>query len=143
MKIQLLPNYFKWIGLLMFIICGVPDFIEGWNRGYSDGACNGCDDHNIVSPFSEQTAFILSIISLLGMIVYSLSKEKIEDEFIKILRWESITMTFILSVIFILIQTILYGRENTPFAISLLEYQMLVYLIIFFFKKRSNLGELS
>ena len=142
MKIQLLPNYFKWIGLLMFILGGVPDFIEGYN-GYSHGACEGCNHDTITSPFSEQTAFILSIISLLGIIVYSISKEKIEDEFIKILRWESITTTFVLSVIFILGQTILYGRENTPFASTLLEYQMLIYLIIFFFKKRSNLGDIA
>jgi len=143
MKIQLLPNYFKWIGLLMFFVGAIPSSIEGWNDGYNDGACNGCDDIRIPFPFSEQAYIILDFMALLGMIVYALSKEKIEDEFIKILRWESVTTTFIISVLFILGKTMLHGKDSTPLASTLLEYQMLIYLIIFFFKKRSNLGELT
>ena len=143
MKNQFLPNYFKWIGLLMFIVGGVPDFIRGWNEGYGEGACNGCDEADIPFIFSEQTAFILSVISLLGMIIYSVSREKIEDEFTKVLRWESITLTFVLTVVLMLITLLIYKKSDIFTAYNVLEIQLYLYLIIFFFKKRSNLEELD
>jgi len=136
MKIQLLPNYFKWIGLLMFIAGGVPEFIEGYNS-YE---CKNCDNSTIPQFFSEQTAFILSVISLLGMIVYALSREKIEDEFIKVLRWQSATLTFVLTVIIMLITLFVYKKADVLTAYNILEIQLYLYLIIFFFKKRSHLA---
>jgi len=115
----------------------IIDFIIGWNEGYSEGACNGCDDVKIPFPFSDQTAFILNIASFLGMIIYALSKEKIEDEFLKILRWQSTTLTFILTVVIMFIMMLMYGKSDILSAGTILEIQLFLYLIIFFFKKRT------
>ena len=140
MKNQFLPNYFKWIGLLMFIVGGVPEFIEGYNDATP---CDNCVHDTINSPFSEQTAFILSVISLLGMIIYAVSREKIEDEFIKMLRWQSATLAFVITAVLMLITLLIYRKADILTAYNILEIQLYLYLIIFFFKKRSNLGELD
>lgn len=141
MKIQLLPNYFKWIGLLMFFVGGVPSFMKGWNEGYSEGA--GDTSANFPYTFSEQTLLISALIGLLGMIIYALSREKIEDEFIKILRWQSVTIAFVISIIIVIIDMLLHGTKDIIDGQYLTELQLLIYLIVFYFKKRSNLGEIA
>ncbi len=140
MKIQLLPNYFKWIGLVMVIGGGIPSFIKGWNEGYSAGA--GDSSANFPYDFSEQTLLITALISLMGMIVYALSKEKIEDEFIKILRWQSVTIAFVISIAIVIIDVLLHGTKDIIDGQFLTELQLIIYLIVFAVKKRSNLGEI-
>ncbi len=136
MKIKLLPNYFKWIGLVLFFAGGIPSFFDGYN----DYGTN-----QIENPysFSDQVILIASIISLLGMIIYALSKEKIEDEYINILRWESATTSFFISFVIVIINIIIYGVKDLIDAQFIMELQLLLYLIIFFFKKRGNLEELD
>lgn len=124
----------------MFIVGGVPEFIEGYNDATP---CDNCVHDTINSPFSEQTAFILSVISLLGMIIYAVSREKIEDEFIKMLRWQSATLAFVITAVLMLITLLIYRKADILTAYNILEIQLYLYLIIFFFKKRSNLGELD
>ncbi len=137
MKIQLLPNVFKKIGLLVYIGGAIPDFLKGYREGYSGGS-----DDVINNPLSisDETHFYMTTISLVGIMIYALSKEKIEDEYMKKLRLESVTITFVLSVFFVLVGTLIKGVDYCYGADSLVELQLLLFLIIFFFKKRSALA---
>ena len=136
MKIQLLPNVFKKIGLLFWIVGGIPDFVKGYTEGYKDGSSEVI---NNPLSISDQAHFYMTTISLVGIIIYALSKEKIEDEYMKKLRLESVTITFVLSVFFVLVGTLIKGIDYSYCADSLVELQLLLFLIIFFFKKRSAL----
>jgi len=140
MRIQLLPNYFKWIGLVLFFAGGIPNFFEGYMNGYNDYGTNQIEHTH---SFSDQMLLIAAIVSLIGMIVYALAKEKIEDEYINILRWESTTTAFFISFVIVLINIAIYGTKDLIDAQFIMELQLLLYLIIFFFKKRSNLEEIA
>jgi len=140
MKIQLLPNYFKWIGLVLFFVGGVPSFFEGYTDGRNDYGTNQIENP---FPFSEQTILIAAIISLLGLIIYVLSKEKIEDEYLNKLRWESAIASFFISFVIVIINIVIYGTKDLIDAQFIMELQLLLYLIIFFFKKRGNLEVLD
>jgi len=86
-KLQL-PNYFKKIGYVLFIL----SFLV-----------------LITNQFIIQqlTITILAKYGLLtGMLIYSVSKEKIEDELVIKLRMQSYTFAFIIAVIYTLIQPI-------------------------------------
>jgi len=140
MKIQLLPNYFKWIGLILFFAGGIPNFFEGYTNGVNDYGTT-----QIETPYSlsEYALIIAAIVSLLGMIIYALSKEKIEDEYINILRWESVTISFFISFVIVIANIVVYGTKGLIDAQFIMDLQLFLYLIIFFFKKRSNLTELD
>jgi len=137
MKIQLLPNYFKWIGLTLFLGGAIPNFMRGFTEGYNE---YGADQMVNTLPFSEQTYLIAGIISLLGMIVYALSKEKIEDEFLKVLRWQSVTIAFVVSIVIVIVDMLLHGTKDIIDGQFLTELQLLSYLIVFAFKKRNVLN---
>ena len=138
MKIQLLPNYFKWIGLVLFIGGGIPDFLRGWADGYNNSTGEEIMANPL--PISEQVQYITSILSLVGIIIYALSKEKIEDEFIKVLRWESLSTAFLITTGIVLVNVILKGRNDVIDADFLLEIQLILFLLIFYFKKRNLLA---
>lgn len=85
-----LPNVFKSVGLFVFILSflllTVIKFIDSeplWMR-----------------PVLKQAM-------LIGLLVISISKEKIEDELIQTLRSKSYTLAFIIGVIYIMLQPLL------------------------------------
>jgi len=84
-----LPNVFKKVGLtvfvLSFLLLTVIKFIDG-------------------EPIWLKPA--LKQFMLVGLLVISISKEKIEDELIQILRSKSYSLAFIIGVIYIMLQPI-------------------------------------
>ena len=135
MNFQILPNRAKSIGLAIFIICcGIP-LITAFIMV-------------IISPFSPnensrltQALFHpillkwLNILGIIGMLIYMLSKEKIEDEFITKLRLESFQITLML-LLFVTIVLLLLD-DNLHFNVSYVTFVfILTYLIIFYLKKR-------
>jgi len=108
MKIQLLPNVFKKIGLAMYVFAGIPDMMKGWASVGSD-CCEGMAD---TSNYPDEAHFYTSTITLIGIIIYALSKEKIEDEYTKLLRWESVSASFICTVVLVLIGILSLGRDE-------------------------------
>ena len=145
MNFQILPNWFKKIALVAFlissIIIGADDFIDGWNSAsvghYDyDNRSDFIETSNLFINFTKQeiVRYWFGIISIFSMLAYMLSKEKIEDDYIKLLRLESFQLSFIIILIislllFIFKKEFVYGVEY--FTSSYL----LLYLIIFFFKK--------
>lgn len=84
-----LPNYFKRIGLLLVFLSFTGLLFNG-------------------SSMKSETVRIFGRYGMLiGMLLVSISKEKIEDEMVAKLRAQSYTIAFIVGVIYALIQPII------------------------------------
>ncbi|WP_299665248.1 hypothetical protein [uncultured Polaribacter sp.] len=91
---------------------------------------------------------LLSGILLVGMLLLSISKDKIEDEFIETLRAQSYRIAFILVILYTLVQPFInYGvgllfNENEKLEsldyFQVLFYMLLVQLMVFWNLKRMN-----
>lgn len=124
---KLLPHYFKWIGIgLLFasIILGFDGFVRGFWDGVSGGEYN-----NFTPVFPDFFSQIADFVTLMGLLVYILAKNKTEDEFAQKLRYESAFIVLVLTIVVLLI-VILYrpGIQISPAVLLLL--QMVAYLII-------------
>lgn len=123
-KIQL-SNTFKNIGIftaiLSFIALTSIKFIEG--------------EPSWLQP-------VLKHIMLIGLLITSLSKEKIEDELIENLRSKSYALAFIIGVLYTLAQPlvnyivdIILGKEDVPSHIGYVQVLLLLLLIqVMFFE---------
>ena len=94
MKIQILPNWFKKVGLIMFIvgsiIGGGDDFYDGLT-----GAAYSSEAGKFSMFLGENLIHIFYVLSFIGLLIYMLSKEKVEDDYINKLRLESFQLTSI------------------------------------------------
>ena len=111
MKLQMLPNWFKKVGLILFIvgsiIGGGDDFVKGFNEGVNAASFGDSKDIHIHADQNRITEFfggekiihIFYVLSFIGMLIYMLAKEKIEDDYINKLRLESFQLTSIVSLI--------------------------------------------
>jgi hypothetical protein len=136
MSIQVLPNWFKKVGLSVFLIFSLPTAIDGFIDGLS-GLPEGDENmpHVISSYFGDTLMHLFNVLTIVGMIIYMLSREKIEDDYISKLRLDS----FQLAILIFLITSILTYAFIRDFELSLdyfINIFILLYLIIFFIKKR-------
>ncbi|MEE9364951.1 MAG: hypothetical protein V3U92_20305 [Cellulophaga sp.] len=152
MKIQVFPNWCKKLGLLFFIIAsllnGSCNFINNSILKYE---LTGIDSNQLESLSPENgirgilNAFtggaipiLIDFIAIIGMLVYMLSKEKVEDDYINKLRLES----FQLTTIFGLLTTILLYIVAKDLKLSL-DYFIFPllwsYILLFFIKRRMYL----
>ena len=137
MNTQILPNWCKKLGIILFIVGtvlgGGDDFIDGLN-GIPYKSNEGS---KIFSNFlGENLTHLLEVLGILGMLVYMLSKEKIEDDYINQLRLESYQLTAIIGLV---ISILLYSFSK-DLKLTLDYFIILfiwVYLITFFIKKRA------
>jgi hypothetical protein len=133
MKIKMLPNWGKKLGFLVFITCS---FIAGYSAfldGLTGQSFNSGKYEDLVG---KQSRHVLEILSILGLIIYMFSKEKIEDDYINKLRLESFQLT---SFIGLAITIIAYAiseeiRLTLDYFIILFLW---IYLGVFAIKKRS------
>jgi hypothetical protein len=133
MKIKMLPNWGKKLGFLVFITCsfiaGYSDFMDGLTgQSYNTGKYEDL--------VGKQSRHVLEILSILGLIIYMFSKEKIEDDYINKLRLESFQLT---SFIGLAITIIAYAiseeiRLTLDYFIILFLW---IYLGVFAIKKRT------
>jgi len=143
MKLQILPNWCKKLGLLLFfisfIIGGVDDFKKGFIDGYNYNKRNFTpikdDPTYFLSLFGETGIHIFEMLSIFGMLIYMLSKEKIEDDYIDKLRLESYQLS---SAIWLSVSIFIYGFfEDLKISLDYVIFLfMITYLITFFIKKR-------
>ncbi|WP_439127630.1 hypothetical protein [Polaribacter sp.] len=97
---------------------------------------------------SEWTRPILLGILLIGLLIISLSKEKIEDEYIDSLRSQSYRLAFILAIVHALVQPIINYvvatllNQDDEFAgfsyFQVLFFMLIVQLLFFWQLKRMN-----
>jgi len=143
MKTQILPNWCKKLGIALFIIfsfiSGGDDFINGFYDGFNGlpSNPNSSDSVLFLNYFNESVLHLFSIISMLGVLIYILSKEKVEDDYIQKLRLDSFQLTAIIG----LVASILLYSFSKNIKLTLDYYIFLFiwcYLIIFFIKKRMD-----
>ena len=133
MKTQILPNWGKRLGLSVFILAtllnGGINFFS--TRTNSDNGILG-----LLNAFSGGALFYsINFIAIVGMLLYMLSREKIEDDYINKLRLESFQLTFIISLV---LTIIIYALNiNIKLTLDYFIFPLLgTFLIIFFIKRK-------
>lgn len=134
MTFQFLPNYFKKIGIFIFVVAGIPSMKKGFTDGYN--AASGISRPETFEVFSvfgltitEPVYNMASIIGVAGLLLYFFSREKLMDEFLVRLRLESIQITFILTALFLFLM-LFFEHNRRISAVGLIEYQVVLFLII-------------
>tara|TARA_R110000868_G_scaffold181808_1_gene422747 strand:- start:510 stop:965 length:456 start_codon:yes stop_codon:yes gene_type:complete len=148
MQTQILPNWCKKLGLILFIIAsllnGSLNFINNSINKYGISGIN-------TSEFGEQSnnellgllnAFSggalshgIDFFAIVAILIYMISKEKVEDDYINKLRLESFQLTFIIGLITTIGIYIL--DKNLKLTLDYFIFPLLwSYIIIFFIKRR-------
>jgi len=148
MKIQILPNWFKKVGLVLFIVGSIIGFGDNLATAFKEGANEAGSRNSKPFPISESTFFtstfgenivhIFYILSLVGMIIYIMSKEKVEDDYINKLRLESYQLTALFSLLVALILFVFSSQLKFNIDDFITNF-LFIYLITFFIKKRIDL----
>ncbi len=145
-----LPYFFKRIGialvLIAFMVSGIAninDICNGFEAGYSSAQINIEESQNIkvtsYAVISTELANTLSWISLsfsfVGFLLYMFSKEKIEDEFIQKLRYNSLGSSLLYTWIIASILFIINGDVKLE-GFYILQFQLILYVLIFNYYKK-------
>jgi len=142
-----LPYQFKKIGIIIVLLGIVLSFAAGANdmeKGFVDGynwasVIDSPTNYNIgltrsykqiLSPKLANTLnWISMVVSFSGFLLYIFSREKIEDEFIRKLRYQSMEKSLIISWLVALGFFVFRQVEFEAFYI--LQVQLITYVIIF------------
>jgi len=127
MNIQILPYAFKRIGLFLFFLSLInPSTIGAWDA-ITGVPCEDCANWQKPSWVN-----ITELASLLGFILYFLSKEKVEDELIKQIRLEAMSMAFISSIFVLLFIHLMNFYSLQELGAGVIFYlHMFLFLIIY------------
>lgn len=147
-KIPLLPRYFRWIGIVLFIvtICfhfyadyyinSVKSFEHGFMKismfVFYDDPTFG--DGEVWFGFTKvHFAITLKLIlSLISLTFIAFSRNKIEDEMINSIRLYSWSWSIIVIVILSLVTTLfIYGRPYLNFSCLYIQFMFITYVILF------------
>jgi hypothetical protein len=149
MKIKMLPNWCKKLGFFLFLIGFVisftttsakNSFYEGYYEAYSNTATPAESSNSkpvfIEKWFGDIGLHIIEVLIIVGLLIYMLSREKIEDDYINKLRLESYQLTSISSLLISIVLYIFLGnlKLSLEYFITLF---LMSYLIIFALKKRA------
>ena len=150
MKFAFLPNYFKRVGLWCFfgsfvsllalLFIHFPESIKGLTLDQSGAYQAGQKFGTIISSLIFGAHWwlpkIFTLLHLFGIAFYMLAKEKKEDDYIDVLRWESIRLSITICLV-LNILCILIGHILT--AIAMLFVLFISYLITFHIKQSKSL----
>lgn len=129
MKIAFLPNWCKYLSLAFFILSlafGIDSFIRGYNAGLNDIDFSEAI-HNEMAQ-STWKDYISDMLVMLSIIIYILSKDKNDDDYINVIRGKSLLIALLIGVISCFIA---YGFDCHIQGIWLLLIQFISYIIIF------------
>lgn len=138
MKLQILPNWCKKLGLGIFIFFSFFEGRDGFIEGLTGLPYNSLQNQGFFTfreYFGESFMLLFGTLSLIGVIIYMISREKVEDDYINMLRLESFKLTFIFNVIIALLLFI-FKKEMIIELDFYLSFFLLIYLITFAIKKR-------
>lgn len=149
MNIQVLPNWCKKVGVSMFIVFviigGVNEAVCGYQSYKPNEVLNTEKTEEVKKPdnditketvyFGENVSHLFSILSIAGMIIYMMSKEKVEDDYINKLRLDSFQLSTLIFLFVCLIVYIISGNLRMSLG-DYMETYLVLYLVIFFIKKR-------
>ena len=135
MSFQVFPNWCKKIGLTLFIITSLLTAGDSFMDGFK--AAPEGTHHFFNDLYGKNLYHFLSILPTVGLLIYMLSKEKIEDDYIKLLRLTSyqLTVVVLLLVAFLFYSFLPQIHFSLDMALSLF---MLLFLSIFYFKKNQE-----
>jgi hypothetical protein len=131
MKTQLLPNWCKKIGIALYVLGALPSAYVGFSEGMNRGLDNSTSE--LLINFEQLWYFDLLL--YLGMLIYFLSKEKVEDNFIRKLRLETYQVLVLVGIGVSFI-SLLFENELKIRVSMFLESFLVLYLLIFWYKKR-------
>ena len=155
MKTQILPSWCKKVGLTLFIIAsllnGSLDFINNSIYKYStrlpgiDTSKIGTEsdwDNGILGLLNALTGgainYGIDIVAIIAMLIYMISKERVEDDYIEKLRLESFQLTFIIGLL-VTIFTYVFAKD-LKLTLDYFIFPLLwSYIIIFFIKRKMYL----
>jgi len=145
MKTQILPNWCKKIGITLFIVGSIIGGIDNARYGFMEGFYDGVNGNayrttkpiEVFPYFKENTKHVFSVLAMIGMLIYMISKEKIEDDYINLLRLESFQLTLIVGLVSSMI-LFAFSKEMKIHIDVFITLFMWFYLITFFIKKRSD-----
>ena len=123
MKPRLLPHTYKIVGLCVFSLAFLIPIIMGML-------------HQQSWEQTEPKRQIANTIMLIGLLLFILSREKIEDEFMNFCRLRAFRAAFIAGVIYFLQDA--FGTFNGNLinsSFGLLMMEIVVYVVIFYFSK--------
>ena len=135
MKFYLLPNYFKKIGLLLFLVGSFLIGIDGFLEGFFDGSEYEDFKPDFKLIWSEGWTLFWNLCSIAGVLIYALSREKKEDEWHKVLRLETGWITFVICLGLLFVCYAIMGEIDLSINI-VISLPVILFLIIFFFRKR-------
>ncbi|MCF2873358.1 MULTISPECIES: hypothetical protein [unclassified Tenacibaculum] len=139
MKIQILPNWYKKIGLILFIIASLlngslnflntsqkvtelDNGIQGLLNAFSGGALN----------------YGIDFVAIIAMLIFMASKEKVEDDYIDKLRLESFQFTFIIGLLVTILMYVF--AKDLKLTLNFFIFPLLwSYIVVFFIKRKMYL----
>ncbi|WP_298878937.1 hypothetical protein [uncultured Polaribacter sp.] len=144
MKIKMLPNWCKKLGVSLFFIGLIivftsvstrESFCEGYNSANNKNFTQDLEPVFIEEWLGKSAIHYFEVIATLGLLIYMMAKEKVEDDYINILRLESYQLTILIGLFITFIIYIISGNKSLKldYYINLF---MIFYLIIFAIKKR-------
>ncbi|PWK16876.1 hypothetical protein [Xanthomarina spongicola] len=148
MKTHILPNWCKKLGLILFIIAsllnGSLNFINNSINKYKISGINtseiGTESDNgilgLLNAFSGGgLSYGIDFVAIIAMLIYMVSKEKVEDDYIDKLRLESFQLTFIIGLLVTIFMYIL--AKDLKLTLDYFIFPLLwSYIIIFFIKRK-------
>ena len=148
MKIHILPNWCKKLGLILFIIAslfnGSLNFINNSINKYKMNGINtselGTESDNgilgLLNAFSGGGLnYGIDFVAIIAMLIYMISKEIVEDDYIDKLRLESFQLTFIIGLLVTIFMYIL--AKDLKLTLDYFIFPLLwSYIIIFFIKRK-------
>ena len=152
MKTQILPNWCKKLGLILFIFAsllnGSLNFINNSINKYKISGINtseiGTESDNgiyigilgLLNAFSGGgLSYGIDFFAIIAMLIYMISKEKVEDDYIDKLRLESLQLTFIIGL---LVTILIYVfAKDLKLTLDYFIFPLLwSYITIFFIKRK-------
>lgn len=137
MRIAFLPNWCKYLSLVLFVasfILGINDIIRGYEAGLN--ASKDTHDTATISEIIDElqndgvslVEYLSDSLLILSMIVYILSKDKSDDEYINSIRGKSLMIALLIGLVSCFAA---YAFGCYIQGIWLLLIQFLSYIIVF------------
>jgi len=128
--IQLLPSYFRWIGVLIIILPILVLIIAK------------LANIELFTSHKEIAKIFCGDFIILGLFLIALTKDKIEDELTLLIRVKAMAISFIITIAYVILQPVfdlIWGDEIVELKGQKIMIGMLfVYLGYFFIQKRKR-----
>ena len=151
MKIQISPNWCKKLGLILFIIAsllnGSLNFINNSTNKFNITGINTSElaiqtDNGLLGLLNAFSvgglSYGIDFFAIIAILIYMISKEKVEDDYIDKLRLESFQLTFILGLLVTIVIYVL--DKDLKLTLDYFIFPLLwSYITIFFIKRKMYL----